>query len=87
MAINNRFLTSRIQKHKRPIDTPPLKFPVVIKAHPYDESGLNSCLFCGQKSSNKLHIQPHYFEVNLSSTLQRCMCGKPESHSIHLKGN
>ena len=75
---------SRYYKEKRPIDTPPLQFPVVIKPHVYNESGLSSCLTCGQKSGHRLHIKRHYFEVNLNSTLSKCMCGYAKSHSIHL---
>jgi len=75
---------SRYRKEKRPIDVLPLQFPVVIKPHAYNESGLGSCLTCGQKSLHRLHIKFHHFEVNLNSTLSKCMCGYAKAHSIHL---
>lgn len=81
MAIASR------RRNRRPIDKPPRQFPTVIRVHAYDPSGLGTCLVCGQEPKNRLHITPHFFEVNLNSTLHRCMCGYNESHSIHLRSN
>lgn len=64
-------------------DKAPATFPIVIKPHAYNESGLKTCLHCGLGSQHRLHIRPHRFEVNLDSKLKRCMCGYNEFHSLH----
>lgn len=74
------------RRRKAAIETPPKQFPSVINPHAYDESGLNTCLSCGQKYDHRLHIRPHRFVTNYSSKLKRCMCGYNRDHRIHLKG-
>lgn len=75
-----------IRRQRSAVETPPKAFPVVIKPHAYDESGLSTCLVCGQKKDARLHIRSHFFEKNLDSKLGKCMCGKAESDPIHRKG-
>jgi hypothetical protein len=70
-------------RKKKVIEKPALQFPQNIKVHAYDPSGLGTCLICGRKASDKIHLRPHSFEVNLSSTLRKCMCGLSRFHSIH----
>lgn len=76
-----------VRRQRSAIQTPPRKFPVVIKSHFYDESGLNSCLHCGQRNEHRLHIRPHGYQRNFDSKLAKCMCGAAESHPIHTRGN
>ena len=81
-------MTPRVRvrhRNRRPIDKPPQQFPAAIKPHAYDESGLGTCLHCGKSRLDQKHIRPHHFEVNLSSTLRRCMCGYAAVHPIHQK--
>lgn len=81
MPVRNRRLRSRPA-----IETPPKRFPVLIKPHVYRESGLGTCLECGGNTVSSLHIRPHYYERNMDSKLLKCMCGKNRVHSIHKKG-
>ena len=74
------------QLSKGAIQTRPKSFPVVIKAHAYDESGLGTCLHCSQDKNFRLHIRTHFYERNMNSSLARCICGLNEEHQLHMKG-
>ena len=82
-------ITKRAEKKRALQDAlPPTQFPKIINPHPFDPStvvGDKTCLVCGQVYSHKLHIKPHAFNVNLSSKLQKCMCGLSALNPIHMK--